>query len=212
MRTALTMLGLAVAIAVSWCGYSAAQTENPYGGPGTLKFELNGALTPTLRGSVNLIAGTADLVGPCGNGVRDGSACSPSDQHQLHLLPTDLAKLRSLAVEVSRKGLLNTRCIEDQRKDAELADMRQKEKAEKTQADWTKSHPGEKAPSVAAFTPTMMPPPDPYFASLGVDGVGSVEATSEVENQKSDSRCMTPAAQALWNMVLNPQAQTWPAR
>jgi hypothetical protein len=212
MRTALTALGLAVAIAASWCAPSGAQTEESYGGPRSIKFESNGALAPTLSGSVDLVAGTADLVGPCGRGVKDGSPCGPSDRRHFLLSPPDLAQLRSLAIEVSGKGLFDTDCIERQKKETELADAHQKKEAKKKQADWRRSHPGGEPPPVAAFMPIIMPPLDPYFASLEADGVGSVVSAPEVGNKKSDSRCMSPATQALWKMVLNPYAQTWPSR
>lgn len=212
MRTALTALGLAAAIAASWCDPSAAQTEESYGGPRSIKFESNGALAPTLSGSVDLVAGTADLVGPCGRGGKDGSPCGPSDRRHFILSPADLAQLRSLAIEVSGNGLFDTSCIARQKKEAELADMRQKKEAEKKLADWRRSHPGSKPPPVDAFVPMMMPPLDPYFASMEVDDVGSVVSAPEFGNKKSDIRCMSPAAQALWKMVLNPYAQTWPSR
>ena len=210
MRTALTALGLAVAIAASWSPALATQTEEPYGGPRTIKFEANGAMSPTLRGSIDLIDGTADLVGPCGRGIKSGAPCGPSDQQHLALSPPDLTKLRFLAIEIRTKGLFDTVCIEQQRRETELADLRQKKGAEKKQAEWKRQHPLEKVPA-PNFIPFVTPPSDPYYASLQIEDVGTVVSVPEFGNRKSDARCLTRTTQTLWNMIISPYAQTWPS-
>ncbi len=197
MRTGLMALGLGAAIAASWCAPLAAQTEGPYGGPSRIGFMINGALAFTRSGSVDLAAGTADVAGPCPPGRR----CGPADQRHLTLGPPDLDKLRSLAIQVRAKGLLDTACIERQRKEAELADLRQKEEVEKKQAEWKKRHPADKGPA-PIFPPFFMPPLDPYYSSLQVEGIGSVVATPDFGNRKSEAHCVTQATQTLWNMVI----------
>jgi hypothetical protein len=187
MHTALMALGLAVAIAAIWHAPLAAQTEEPYGGPSSISFMANGMLAPTRSGLVDLTTGAADVAGPCPPGRR----CGPSDQRHLTLAPSDLAKLRSLAIEVRAEGLFDTGCIERQRKEAE-------EEPEKKQAEWKRQHPN--GPPMPATI--LTPPLDPFFASLQIEGVGTVVSAPALGNRKSDARCVTPATQTLWNMVM----------
>jgi hypothetical protein len=182
-------------IAVSWMAPLAAQTEELYSGPQNIKFEASGVMVPTLSGSVDLVAGTADVTGPCPVRTR----CSPSDERHISLSSPDLAKLRSLASEVSAKGLFDADCIEHQKKEEELANLRQKKEIEEKQAAWKKEHPGSKEP-VPTFVPVRMPPLDPFFDSVTIADVGTVAITAG--NYKSVSQCTTSATQAIWNMVM----------
>jgi len=196
MRAVLMVFGSVAAISASWCTPLAAQTEAPYEGPSSIGFEAHGALAPTQSASVNLTTGAADVAGPCPPMRR----CGPSDHRRLTLGQSDLAKLRSLAIEVRANGLFDTACIERQRREADLADLHQKEEAEKKQAEWERQHPGDKAraPNFISIAP---PPLDPFYASLSVEGVGTVVQTPEFGNRKSDARCVTPATQTLDIMV-----------
>jgi len=203
MRIALTVFGLAVAIAANWPDPLAAQTDLTYDGPRNINFRSSGILAPTLNGSADLVTGLADVIGPCGRGMGAGAPCGPSDRRHLSLSSSELATLRSLAIEARSKGLLDANCVEDLKAQNQLNETRRKKEAEEEQVVWLKHHQGP------APRPPVAPPLDPFYASLTIDGVGSVDSFPEVGGEKPEIGCMAQATATLWNMVLNPFSPMW---
>ena len=185
MRTALMVLGFSVAISGSWDAASAARAKDAFIGPRSLDFDVWGMMAPTRSGSLDLINGAAIMVGPCGRGRK----CDPSSVRNFTLAPQDLAKFRSLAMEVKATGLLDPVCIERQKKETELADQRDLEA-------WQRQHPEDKGP----LPPRA--PHDPFRSSFRVEGVGMVTASSQFGNQKSEAECVTKATDTLWRMLM----------
>jgi hypothetical protein len=127
----------------------------------------------------------------------------------LTIAPTDLAKFRSLATEVRAEGLLDATCIERLRQEAEtqtkkdaLDALNQKRESSKKRAEWKRQHPHHKGPAPIFPKVAPVPPLDPFSAFVQLEGVGTVESTSDYVDYRSNARCMTRATLTLWNMVM----------
>lgn len=185
MRTMLPMLGFAIAISTSWHTSLATQAKASYTGPVSVSFKAHGVRAYTRNISVDLRTGAATIIGPC----WPTADCGPSSQRNFILAPQDLAKFRSLAIEIKAEGLLDPVCIERQKKENILADQRDKE-------EWEKQHPELKGP------PPVTLPHHPFNANFELQGVGTV-MSSNFDPEKSNAHCVTRATKTLWDMVMH---------
>ncbi len=204
MRVVLAILAMATTMVVCWCAPSVAQTEEPYDGPKSVKYE-----TIYQAGSknvfVDLSTGVAVVKGwPC-------RFCGPTGQGQVMLDPDTLAQMRFLAIDIRDHGRFHPACVAflveaerlakqgiEESFQAYLAKLDKRRK--QPSAEW-RNLPLDGEDLLPASTSLDLPRPYAGSTALDIEGVGRVGGDEETGPHKSRARCATWSADLLMRML-----------